>query len=63
MDGIGILSGIGYHGIGREQSVTLNSSLGEIFRVFSNTWGFHRVGVCIVSVQDNSKHFCSSTIA
>ncbi len=45
MDGIGILSGIGYHGIGREQNVTLNSSLGEIFRVFSNTWGFHRVGV------------------
>ncbi|CAK9875170.1 unnamed protein product [Sphagnum jensenii] len=45
MDGIGILSGIGYHGIGREQSVTLNSSLGEIFHVFSNTWGFHRVGV------------------
>ncbi len=40
MDGIGILSGIGYHGIGREQSVTLNSSLGEIFCVFSNTWGF-----------------------
>jgi hypothetical protein len=45
MDGIGILSGIGYHGIGREQSVTLNSSLREIFCVFSNTRSFHRVGV------------------